>query len=392
MTQRVNYISRYMPNEYGNSMGTNIPITPESTQWMKNKELAKGLESSITNLDQQASAADSNIIKPKDALSNGDLAAGVAGDTLSSAGGAIALAKKSIGAGASEAKGKAGFSAKGAGAAAAGTAVAGIAGNALDKKGHEVAGGALSGAASGASMGMSLGPWGAAVGAVVGGVAGAIGGKKKQNDRLDAEKEVEDWNTKMSKLKSKSLTQADDLRAYQGILSGSKGTQILYRSGGILKYESINVKESLDYVNSLLIEQHKSGGQLKDKSITSFTPSKEELKTTPITLKVKEIPLLRRGGPVDIQKENVIIDGPSHDEENNTGVKGDRGLPVVKDGKKIAEIESLELVLNSKSSNKLDSLIKEFNKTKDIKIKEQIGELLSYELGHNTYDYSNLLK
>lgn len=382
-----------MPNEYGSSAGSNIPSNTPSEQWMKNKKLASSLSDNISSLENEAERAQSNIIDPNKPVTNKDVAAGAAGDAFSTAGSAIDLAKSSVGAGANEAKGKTGFSAKGAGIAAAGTAVAGIAGSALDKKGHEVAGGALSGAAQGASMGMVAGPIGMAIGAGVGAIGGAVMGKKKQDDRLEAEKETEEWNERMKKLKKRSLTQADDLKAYQGILSGAKGTKLLYRSGGLLKYDTIDIQESKDYIDSLLVEKHKKGGNLKDKSILNITKNTKEIKTTPLIKKEdNSIPSFRRGGPLDIHKENVILDGPSHDEENKTGIKGDKGLPIVKEGKKIAEIESLELVLNSNSSAKLDSLIAEFKKTGDVKIKEKIGEVLSYELGHNTYDYSNLLK
>jgi hypothetical protein len=112
-------------------------------------------------------------------------------------------------------------------------------------------------------------------------------------------------------------------------------------------------------------------------------------------------PKFRRGGQLDIVKQNVIIDGPSHDDFNNTGVKGDKGLPVVKmsgGGKafKVAEIEKNELVLNKEASEKLEKLRKKLRSLKKgseeyNKIKEAIGELLHSELQDNTYDYSNLM-
>ena len=101
--------------------------------------------------------------------------------------------------------------------------------------------------------------------------------------------------------------------------------------------------------------------------------------------------LFRRGGVVDLKKQNVIVDGPSHDDFNNTGVKGDKGLPVVMNGKKIAEIESEELVINATSSKQIEAL-KAKAKNGDEKAKEELGALLLKELHSNTYDYSELTK
>jgi hypothetical protein len=101
--------------------------------------------------------------------------------------------------------------------------------------------------------------------------------------------------------------------------------------------------------------------------------------------------VFRRGGVVDIDKQNVIVDGPSHDDLNKTGVKGDKGLPVVMNGKKVAEIESEELVINAKSSKQIEAL-KAKVKAGDKKAEEELGELLLRELHTNTYDYSELTK
>lgn len=103
------------------------------------------------------------------------------------------------------------------------------------------------------------------------------------------------------------------------------------------------------------------------------------------------IPKFRRGGALDEAKENVILDGPSHDDHNNTGVKNDKGLPVVKKGIKIAEIESLELVLNKTASDKIKKLKTEYDKTGEESILKEIGDLMKKELKDNTYDYSKKL-
>jgi hypothetical protein len=100
------------------------------------------------------------------------------------------------------------------------------------------------------------------------------------------------------------------------------------------------------------------------------------------------IPRFRRGGELDLEKENVILDGPSHDDYNRTGVKNDKGIPVVKGNVKIAEIESLELILNKNSSKELEELSKEYKRTKDKKVLEKIGKVMKSEINNNTYDYS----
>jgi hypothetical protein len=105
----------------------------------------------------------------------------------------------------------------------------------------------------------------------------------------------------------------------------------------------------------------------------------------------KLIPRFRRGGPLDLEKENIILDGPSHDDHNSTGVKGDKGLPVVKGKTKIAEIESLELILNKEASQELEKLIKQYKQTGDNNILVKIGKLTKSEINDNTYDYSKEL-
>ena len=98
---------------------------------------------------------------------------------------------------------------------------------------------------------MTANPLIAAGAGIVGGVLGGISGKKQQKDRIKKEQETADWNSRMDKLHKKSLTKADDLAAYRGILSGSKGTTLKYKAGGVLKYNTINIEEALSYLDSL---------------------------------------------------------------------------------------------------------------------------------------------
>jgi hypothetical protein len=106
-------------------------------------------------------------------------------------------------------------------------------------------------------------------------------------------------------------------------------------------------------------------------------------------LTMKPVPMFRSGG--ELLLENVIVDGPSHDETNDTGLKDDKGIPVVKDGVKVAEIESKELVLNEGASQELVSLYKEYQKNPSQTLLNKIAALMDYELKYNTYDYTKEL-
>ena len=286
----------------------------------------------------------------------------------------------------------------GAAAGVAGTsAVAGIVGNNMTSNKKEVGGGILAGAGAGASMGLALGTVvpglgnavGAAAGALVGGVVGGIKGSKDKKKRLDLEskekKAIDDYNLNLSNVKRKTLGQATDLAALQRIMNSSsnydsKGN-LKFKKGGVLPYSSIHKDELLGYI------------QKQNEKTSNFI--KESINGIPTKLpsvKKDVIPIFRRGGEIDIKKSNVILNGPSHEEENETGLKGDRGLPVVMKNVKVAEIESEELVLSKESMQKLEGLIKQYKETGDLSIKKEIGEFLYSELKDNTYDYSELMK
>ena len=131
------------------------------------------------------------------------------------------------------------------------------------------------------------------------------------------------------------------------------------------KDKALSINRDVETYNNILKNSYKNGGKL--------------------------IPKFRRGGPLDLEKENVILDGPSHSDTNRTGVKNDKGLPVVRKGVKVAEIESMELVLNKKSSDKIEKLANTYKKTKDEKVLQEIGTLMESEIKNNTYDYSKKL-
>lgn len=714
MAQRTNYLTRYMPNEYGISVdGGMIPVgtvkTPKidvsgmsadadalrlKAEQAKNSKMG---ETEVEAIQRKQSGMDAAIGESVSGITGavGAVKKATGGAGKSSAGGSGGLDISSMdvdlsGAGGlgedfSSVQSAAGGASKAAAGAGAATAVANViapvASQHYKNKGKEDSAGVISGAAQGAAMGMNFGPWGAAIGAVAGGILGGVKGKKDMVNRKKKEAEEKKWNAKMSKLESSSLTQADDLDAYKGLVqSAAQGGTIKFRSGGLVKYKEINVIKALKYIDNLIAEKareegklekapiYKAGGKVggcgcsvakhkagksvecscggkikkaekglktdgiasgvkglnkankesknsiarmyrKFKKSTETPVSKHQIGGKPVapipeetievyeggenwgayqdyitkesayknnagklarmeklgykpfkreasadyaknyTLgrlydddenrfkseyvqgfdipkgelagempmfldkergrnqthmsvdtnrvwvpsvskpaamnykvvdspeqkaakaealrqeqlkgyqknlgyrgrdgkmygnkyhpstsnaplgdvyvdpsdptmedyytkfpnerpKVKANPgasnaagaitsnskggimrVFKRGGKADLAKLNVIVDGPSHDDENNTGVKGDKGLPVVFEGKKVAEIESHELVINSASTKELEELVKKA-KAGDKKAKTELAEKLAKELSQNTYDYSELL-
>lgn len=413
MAQRINAISRTSPDGYGNYSGTNVPKTGDITKLVPRAPEPIPLNTPVPdpaglmkNMPEMPGAKGKSKISPK------AMAAGIG----------IASAAAQMG------------------------------GKALTNNKNEIAGGALSGAGQGASMGMALGPIGAAVGAVVGAGVGAIAGKRKQDKRTagefvaDAAKKRE--KRLMGNLKNQTIGQQEDLAAYQSIV-GRAGKTASYESGGLLRYSEVNMDTAREYLARLVkeraITKHQQGGKVSEevnqtekllsiaydmfkdgktpKQIATALkvdektfkiimnkvvqmknkPKSEDTKlnTTGMgspTMMFKEggpvfdfnMKSLRRGGPIDINKQNVIVDGPSHDDLNKTGIKGDKGIPVVHKGIKIAEIESKELVINAKAMNEIEKLKKKIESGDD-DVMEKLGELLVEELGGNTYDYNKEL-
>lgn len=423
MNQRVNYLSMGTVDPYGNMTNTMLPSSPiqPSSDLMARKqdELATtnnnfGEYGKHTQEAQKSLMSLKPLEKPEDVKVpiNGAAAAVNVANSLN--------------------QGKTMFTADqfkgstknaqlaGAGVGAA-TAVAGIAGGALSQNKHEIAGGALSGASTGAGIGTSILPgWGTLIGAGVGAIAGGVSGKLKQDKRIKDEKQAEkdrlEYNKEVERIRMQTLGQAEDMDMYQSILDRAKRTNGVYRRGGLIRYGTIDVEAGQAYLDSLKGE--KPSIPLADEKIfrhggivENATPT---VNTGAITLKApvfkrggkakmtkckqgctcddkKSLAVIfRRGGVVNLNKENVIIDGPSHEEHNNTGVNGDRGLPVVYNGKKVAEIESDELVINAVSAKEIEILTAKALKG-DKEAEKKLGELVMKELHLNTHDYSNLL-
>jgi hypothetical protein len=166
------------------------------------------------------------------------------------------------------------------------------------------------------------------------------------------------------------------------------------------------IKSLQEYIAKKLEEQQREAEnqaiQKQANPIETAEPTQEYKRGGKVLMKKKVeacscgcTPKFRRGGKLDIQKENVILDGPTHDEYNKTGVKGDKGLPVVKMTKggsafKVAEFEGGEMVLSHKLSNEIQKLRTEI-KDGNEKAKDLLASLLQKELGTNTYDYTKLM-
>jgi len=298
--------------------------------------------------------------------------------------------------------------------------------------GKEDAGGALKGASRGFAAGSAIGSLipipgigtfvGGAIGAGVGAIAGAIGGKKKMKKRKAEEAKAETerlaYNKNIQGIKRREIGKGADIDSYKRLLSAagqySNGGKIKFQKGGILKYSTLNVREGMSYLNSLVEPEEKApskifrlekGGTVKLKPLkVPKIPKKMYKKGGKVSkghsgcgctscmksMKSGGTPKFRRGGKLDVAKQNVILDGPSHDQKNNTGVAGDKGLPIVKNGEKVAEIESNELVLNADAVKKIDAL-KEKIESGDSQAKKDLADLLHKELGENTYDYNKSL-
>ena len=179
------------------------------------------------------------------------------------------------------------------------------------------------------------------------------------------------------------------------------------------------------------LRKHRKGGQLKDKIDIEV---KQEQWQPIINLEYPEVSKLKEGGQLeeskewtpiislDIQKleeggktdkpkqepdkiketnqKNVIPEGALHAHKHHMENAEDltkKGIPVVdNNGEQQAEIERAELILSLEVTQELESLYKQYNeetsKDKKDKYAEQAGELLVYQIIHNTDDRINLIK
>jgi hypothetical protein len=418
MALRTNATAMSTPDPYGNMFGSMIPsglVRPsaELAEKKRLKQLTEGIPTTSNvyspndpyGMVENAKKSVENL-KPLEKPEAEKYTVDAAGALSTGANTATENYKAAIDAGGTSKQ--AGIAA-GIGVAQVGAEVGG---EALSKNKHEVAGGALKGASKGAAVGAAAGSFipgignliGAGIGAAVGAGVGALVGNKKKKARLKAESAEEkartEYNTKIAEIKRKTIGQATDLSRYQGILNQSQNLDaqgnLKYRKGGILKYGTLNIAEGQAYLDSLAKPKNVS---LSDVPVVSklekggnlIAPKVKKCKSGNCHCKeCSKVPVFKRGGVLDLKKENVILDGPSHEEFNKTGVMGDKGLPIVKNGSKVAEIESRELLINTASAKKIENLRKKI-KEGDKAAEEELGKLLAYELSENTYDYTNLL-
>ena len=152
--------------------------------------------------------------------------------------------------------------------------------------------------------------------------------------------------------------------------AGFRSEYELVKSSPYWKYVKRQQKE---------VPSHKDGGTF----IEISTETSIEL-VDPMT-----IPEFQNGGSI-----NVIPDGALHARKHNMEMEGitKKGIPVVKrEGTsvdQIAEIERNEVIFSLEVTNKLEKLRDDGSDEAAIKA----GELLVYELLHNTVDNTGLIK
>ena len=274
--------------------------------------------------------------------------------------------------------------------------------------------GALSGAAKGAAAGLSFGPIGAAVGAVAGFVGGGIGGllagkkrKTKAQEEIDAmtaqreedEKSMQALMNNAAKSYSANRTRSFMQQAQSLYGAGGKHMAIARRGGIVyapistLYYTDNIPTKRVDFpITSKAVRKAYKGAKvvIEKETDNAVVCSKEAGVCT--LMHKSESPvhqlIFRRGGSlVNKTKRNIIPHGVTHEEENSTGINGDKGIPIVKNGEKIFELEKSEWVLNSEVSNGLQKQVYQYlsNPSDDILI--DIGRTVRRELLLGTYSY-----
>ena len=128
---------------------------------------------------------------------------------------------------------------------------------------------------------------------------------------------------------------------------------------------------------------------LSDKNALAKSYRSSIVNNTLNTPRTPGVSILRRGGSVNLAKQNVIMKGPSHEDENNVGIEGEKGLPIVQGGVKTAEIESEEWVLNGEKYLELEKLTAKAKD--DPEVLRLMGKILKHELLINTHDYSTII-
>ena len=188
------------------------------------------------------------------------------------------------------------------------------------------------------------------------------------------------------------------------------------REGGVLSnqlHSKINLEtQEVEWKPVININQKtpefKDGGELVNNQETI----QETNSVWQPNINLETIQIMEEGGKTDKPKlesekfnqetnqKNVIPEGALHAHKHhmeNAEKKKKKGIPVVDNkGEQQAEVEREELILSLEVTQELESLYKQYNeetsKDKKDKYAEQAGELLVYQIIHNTDDRINLIK
>lgn len=247
------------------------------------------------------------------------------------------------------------------------------------------------------------------------------GARKRANRLIDTAKTQQNIMTNIS-------NEYQDQLANKSYLAYTRYGQDI--NGGI-QQQYLRAAKHGAILQRINLRKHRKGGQLKDKIDIEV---KQEQWQPIINLEYPEVSKLKEGGQLeeskewtpiislDIQKleeggktdkpkqepdkieetnqKNVIPEGALHAHKHHMENAEDltkKGIPVVdNNGEQQAEIERAELILSLEVTQELESLYKQYNeetsKDKKDKYAEQAGELLVYQIIHNTDDRINLIK
>ena len=274
----------------------------------------------------------------------------------------------------------------------------------------------LQGVGKGAALGASIGSVfpgfgtviGAGIGALAGGISGLIKGSKMKKE---GEKAYEEALTKRreemalyQKAKNTSLrnynanktanfmSQADNMYSSTGKTIG------IARRGGIVYSPIIGVRfdtpkvERVNYpITASNIRKAAKGAKVSvglEKRVMLCSRADGSCSIRRKEAASQVFPIFKRGGSVvNKLKRNIIPHGVLHEEENMTGIKGDKGIPIVQNGKKMFELERSEFVLNAETSKDVQDKVYAYLKKPDDNILMDLGALVRKELLLNTYSY-----
>ena len=271
----------------------------------------------------------------------------------------------------------------------------------------------------------SLGPWGAAftgLSNMFAGIGSAVVGEEvkpgeKGYEHYKKKAEIGNAGTAIAK----PLSAYKSVRAQQDMLTDEEKGKFANTAGGgaLLAFVAPGVLGQQKAKNDAAVAERKYEfeSSLKDKQ-DSFKGSQERINKSSSRYAnamaeayySANIPSARRGmvleryerkrlsvekptvdsfknGGVTKKKKSIIPKGAFHHTQNKLG---DKGIPVVdKNGVKVFEIETIELILDKDVSDETLKLTNLYNETGDEKYLYQIGELTSEELVKNTYSYAD---